>query len=93
MGWTVSTEHGSHRGVTERHPRRNERGIRKGPAWLDRACRWSSNREDGRGRVGTHREGLPAFSRDMVSGRGCTEFLGGDHVVRASHVGACPDCG
>ena len=41
MGWTVSTEHGSHRGVTERHPRRNERGItlleKAQPGWIEHA--------------------------------------------------------
>ena len=35
----VSTERGSHRGVTERHPRRNERGIleKAQPGWIEHA--------------------------------------------------------
>ena len=38
MGWTVSTEHGSHRGVTERHPQRGITLLEKAqPGWIEHA--------------------------------------------------------
>ena len=62
MGWTVSTEHGSHRGVTERHRRRNERGItlleKAQPGWIEQHA----------GRVRTARTGA------VVSGRTARVF-------------------
>ena len=58
----VSTEHGSHRGVTERHPRRNERGItlleKAQPGWIEQQA----------GRVRTARTGA------VVSGRTARVF-------------------